>query len=148
MVIGSSVGSWRRLPFTRDSTIRLELMIAADRYEVLHPDRASFPHLRYPPFFTDLVVDSAKKPELRIDGYVGAALVLSRSFSADTTKDRLLLHADDYGETVPTPRDSCSGSLTSSARRVGLREEKSSFLSTAQASLWVIILFNWQTAAA
>ena len=43
----------------------------------------------------DLSVDGAGKPELRIDGYVGSALLLSRSFSSDSSADRLSLSADD-----------------------------------------------------
>jgi len=74
---------------------RLELFIDGKPHAVLHPDRASFPHLKYPPFFADLKLDSAAKPELRIDGFVGSARVLSRSFSADSSADRLWLHADD-----------------------------------------------------
>lgn len=74
---------------------RLELLIDGERHSVLHPDRASFPHLRYPPFFADLVLDGASRPELRIDGYLGNARVLSRSFSADPSKDQLSLRSDD-----------------------------------------------------
>jgi len=74
---------------------RLELTINGDLHSVLHPDRVGFPRLKYPPFFVDLVVDGSKKPELRIHGYSGNTLVLSRSFSADPTADRLLLQADD-----------------------------------------------------
>jgi beta-galactosidase len=69
------------------------------------PDRANFPHLKYPPFFCDLEVvipagsESGKKkiplPELRIDGYVSDNLALSRSFSADVSKDKFMLTADD-----------------------------------------------------
>ena len=74
---------------------RLELRINGREHSVLHPDAAGFPHLRYAPFFASLQVDGAAKPELRIDGYVGRHLVLSRSFSADTSVDRLFLKADD-----------------------------------------------------
>ncbi|HEY3456141.1 MAG TPA: glycoside hydrolase family 2 TIM barrel-domain containing protein [Bryobacteraceae bacterium] len=74
---------------------KLELRIDGKLHSVLHPDRAGFPHLKYPPFLADLVVDGSRKPELRIDGYSGNTLVLSRSFSADPASDRLLLQADD-----------------------------------------------------
>jgi beta-galactosidase len=73
---------------------RLELIIGDRQHSVLSPDRTSFPHLRYPPFFADLVVEGSK-PELRIDGYIDKTLVLSRSFSADSAADKLWLQADD-----------------------------------------------------
>jgi len=74
---------------------RLELSINGKPHSVLHPDRAGFPNLRYPPFFADLSMNGAGKAELRIDGYVGGSLALSRSFSADSSTDSLWLHADD-----------------------------------------------------
>lgn len=74
---------------------RLELSIGGKPHAVLHPDRAGFPHLKYPPFFADLKMDGAAHPELRIDGYVGKTRVLSRSFSSDPSTDQFSLHADD-----------------------------------------------------
>jgi beta-galactosidase len=74
---------------------RLELLIDGKTHAVLNPDRAGFPHLKYPPYFADLKLDSSARPELRIDGYVSNALVLSRSFSADASADHFWLHADD-----------------------------------------------------
>jgi beta-galactosidase len=74
---------------------RLEFLIDGKLHSIAHPDRSGFPHLKYPPFFVDLVVDGSGKPELRINGYFGRTLVLSRSFSADPADDRLLLAADD-----------------------------------------------------
>ena len=74
---------------------KLELRIDGKLHSVLYPDRAGFPHLKYPPFLADLMVDSLRKPELRIDGYSGRTLVLSRSLSADPASDRLLLQAED-----------------------------------------------------
>jgi beta-galactosidase len=74
---------------------RLELFVDGRSRAVLHPDRAGFPYLQYPPFFADLKLDGSGKPELRIDGYVAGARVISRSFSSDRSSDRLWLHADD-----------------------------------------------------
>ena len=74
---------------------RLELSIDGKHHSVLHPDREGFPNIRYPPFFADLKIDGIAKPELRIDGYIGQKLALSRSFSSDRTLDRLHLHAAD-----------------------------------------------------
>lgn len=74
---------------------RLELSIDGRPHSVLHPDRTGYPRLRYAPFFDNLTFEGSRKPELRIDGYVGSALLLSRSFSADRSTDQLLLRADD-----------------------------------------------------
>uniref|UniRef100_A0A7V5CT83 Glycoside hydrolase family 2 protein n=1 Tax=Acidobacterium capsulatum TaxID=33075 RepID=A0A7V5CT83_9BACT len=73
---------------------RLELLVNGKRRAVLHPDREGFPHTAYPPFFADLKMDGAEKPELEIRGYVGDAMVLSRSFSSDSQHDKLWLEAD------------------------------------------------------
>ena len=74
---------------------RLEVFIAGKKIAVLQPDRANYPHLKYPPFFCDLDLDGAARPELRIDGYVGDHLALSKSFSSDPSQDQFLLRADD-----------------------------------------------------
>lgn len=74
---------------------RLELFVDGKPHATLHPDRANFLHLRYPPFFADLDLDGSAKPELRIDGYLGSKLALTRSFSANSARDRLFVHADD-----------------------------------------------------
>ncbi len=74
---------------------RLELSINGQHHSTLHPDRGGFPHLKCPPFFADLMVHGAGNPELRIDGYVGQKMLLSRSFSSDRSADRLQLHAAD-----------------------------------------------------
>jgi beta-galactosidase len=74
---------------------RIELTIDGRPHAVLHPAAAQFPHLRYPPFFSDLELDGSGKPELRMDGYLGERLVLSRSFSSDSSADKLWLQLDD-----------------------------------------------------
>ncbi len=74
---------------------RLDVFVNGRRHATLHPDSVNFPHIQYPPFFVDLDLDGAEHPELRIDGYVGSRLLLSRSFSSDPTHDRLFLQADD-----------------------------------------------------
>ncbi len=74
----------------------LELFVNGKRLTTVQPDRENFPHLKYPPFFADFsAVEGAGKPELRIDGYVGSQRALSRSFSADSSRDQLSLRADD-----------------------------------------------------
>jgi len=74
---------------------RLELLLDGKTHSTLHPDRTGYPNLKYPPFFADLKMDGRNRPELRINGYIGETSVLSRSFSADPSADRLWLHADD-----------------------------------------------------
>ncbi|HEU5340436.1 glycoside hydrolase family 2 protein [Edaphobacter sp.] len=74
---------------------RIELTIDGNKRAVLHPDRAAFAQLKYPPFFADLNLDGSAKPTLRIDGYIGNRLALSRSLSSDPAHDRLVLHLDD-----------------------------------------------------
>jgi beta-galactosidase len=74
---------------------RLEVYVDGKLRARLEPDRAEFGGLRYPPFFVDLTVEGAARPELRIDGFVGGKMMLSRSFSADRRADRLWIRADD-----------------------------------------------------
>jgi beta-galactosidase len=74
---------------------RLELFVDGRSHATLQPDTANYPHLAHAPFFADLELDGSARPELRIDGYVGNRVILSRSFSSDPARDRLLLVADD-----------------------------------------------------
>jgi len=74
---------------------RLEIFVAGKPFATAQPDRKNYPHLKYPPFFCDLDLDAAGHPELRMDGYVGDRLALSKSFSFDPAQDQFLLAADD-----------------------------------------------------
>lgn len=75
---------------------RLELYVAGEHFGTVFPDTDGYPHLPYPPSFADFrTVDGSSRPELRIDGYLGADKVASRSFSADPAGDVLALGADD-----------------------------------------------------
>ena len=79
---------------------RLEIFVGREKVASVTPDRENFPHLKYPPFFCDLEIPSsgnpkAVPPELRIDGYTGDNLALSRSFSGDISRDKFTLAADD-----------------------------------------------------
>ncbi len=74
---------------------RLELYVGGEHFATLQPDRERYGNLPYPPFFADLRADGKTLPELRIDGFVREQKVVSRSFSAETREDRLLLEADD-----------------------------------------------------
>jgi len=74
---------------------RLELFINDRPHAKVLPNSQDYPHIRHAPFFADLELDGAGRPELRIDGYVGDRLVLSRSFSSDPAQDQFTLQADD-----------------------------------------------------
>jgi beta-galactosidase len=75
---------------------RLELYVGGELFAAALPDTDGYPHLDYPPSFADFrTVDGSSRPELRIDGYLGADKVASRSFSADPAGDVLALAADD-----------------------------------------------------
>ncbi len=73
----------------------LEVYVGGVHHATVRPDRDRFAHLPHPPFTLDLTVDGRNRPELRIDGYSGGQLVISRHFSADPAGDRLLVRADD-----------------------------------------------------
>lgn len=65
----------------------------------LNSDRDSFPHLRYPPFQVDvnsLGFDKFSFPwgDLRVDGYLGQRLALSRKISGDGYDHKFLARAD------------------------------------------------------
>lgn len=74
---------------------RLVLFVDGKQHSVLHPDRAGYPHVKHAPSFADLIMDGGALPELRIDGYVGDRMVLSRSFASNHDGDRLFVHTDD-----------------------------------------------------
>jgi beta-galactosidase len=78
---------------------QLEVFLDGKHHATLAPDRTGFPHLKHAPFFVDLKLDGAAhpepRPELRIDGFVGSKLVLSRSFSPNPKSDRFSLRAED-----------------------------------------------------
>jgi|GEM_PF-270760 len=74
---------------------RLEVFVAGKRIAALEPDRKNYPNLKHPPFFCDLEFEGADHPELRIDGYVGGQLALSKQFSSEPSQDQFLLAADD-----------------------------------------------------
>jgi beta-galactosidase len=74
----------------------LKVHVGGSLLATVEPDRAGYGHLAYPPSFIDFsAVDGSSLPELRVDGYLGPALVASRLFSADHAGDSLSLKADD-----------------------------------------------------
>lgn len=74
---------------------RLKVFVNGKLHASLKPDVKNFPNLKHAPFFVDLDMDGAGRPELRIDGYVGERMVLSRTFSSDPIYDDLSVVADD-----------------------------------------------------
>jgi beta-galactosidase len=74
----------------------LKVHVGGRLFTTVEPDRAAYGHLTYPPSFVDFsAVNGSTLPELRVDGYLGSALVASRLFSADHAGDFLSLKADD-----------------------------------------------------
>ena len=74
---------------------RLEVYVGGEHFATVLPDAAGYRHLPYPPSFADFrTVDGSSRPELRIDGYLGADKVASRSFASDPSGDVLALAAD------------------------------------------------------
>jgi beta-galactosidase len=74
---------------------RLDIFLDGQHIASTTPDVTDYGYLAHPLAFVDLTVDGASRPELRIDGYVAGALAASVRMSADTTRDRLSLVADD-----------------------------------------------------
>jgi beta-galactosidase len=76
---------------------RLEISLGGRHHATVTPDAATFGRLPHPPAFADLTAAGTPLPDLRADGYAGdstrpAATLL---MTADTSRDRLLLTADD-----------------------------------------------------
>jgi beta-galactosidase len=74
---------------------KLELYVDNKKYAVLYPDFKNYSQLKYPPFFVDLKLDGKDNPELRIDGYIGGKLILSKNYSSDKSHDKFLIKFDD-----------------------------------------------------
>ncbi len=110
-----------------------KLMAEAD------PDRAEFPHLKYPPFAADLTNCREDWGDLRIEGYIGGKLVISKTLSgagvdrkfallpddttliadgADTTRVVLRV-TDEFGAIQPFANDAIRFELTGPAEIIG-----------------------------
>jgi beta-galactosidase len=61
------------------------------------PDSEQFPNLKYPPFYPDLGTADLSKlwDDLRIEGYIGGKLVITRQFSGKGTDQKFTLLPDD-----------------------------------------------------
>ena len=69
--------------------IRDVLIVEAD------PDRQQFPHLRYAPFTLDLGDPWHKWGDLRLEGYIGGKLVITKNYSGKGIDQKFLLLPDD-----------------------------------------------------
>jgi beta-galactosidase len=74
---------------------RLEIFAGGRHLATATPDRQRFGHLAYPPAFADLTMPGGTLPDLRVEGYAGTTLAVVLLMSADTSRDRLRLTADD-----------------------------------------------------
>ena len=79
---------------------RLEIFAGGAHLATATPDRRRFGHLACPPAFADLTVPGRTLPDLRVDGYAGTRLAAVLHMSADTSRDRLQLTADDTAITA------------------------------------------------
>ena len=90
------------------NTDRLEVYVGGAHFCTARPGTADYGSLAYPPSFVDFRgVDGSSRPDLRIDGYLGPELVVSRSLSSDPSLDRLALafdHAEIEGDGVDATR--------------------------------------------
>jgi beta-galactosidase len=70
--------------------------VGGTHFASVTPDTGDYGSLAYPPSFVDFRgVDGSSLPDLRIDGYLGPDLVVSRSFASDPSSDQLALVFDD-----------------------------------------------------
>lgn len=75
---------------------RIEMFLNDTHVVTLTRAADVFPNLGWPPFFLDTtLVPAGTQPDLRLDGYVGDQVLLSRNFAGSTERDRLLVQADD-----------------------------------------------------
>jgi beta-galactosidase len=74
----------------------LKLYIDGTLHTEADPDRKTFAHLKYPPFMVDLS-NLPLNPwgDLRIDGYLGGKVVVSRNYSGKGIDAKLLVESDD-----------------------------------------------------
>lgn len=101
---GSGTSGQRQTGMIATNCDRLEIFVGGLHAVTAWPDTSRFSHLAHPPVFVDLEVNPVfvdlvagrtGLPDLRIDGYVRGRLMATVRMSADTSKDRLVLTADD-----------------------------------------------------
>jgi beta-galactosidase len=72
----------------------LKFYIAGKLVAEADPNRAEFAHLKYPPFTASLAKFDDNWGDLKIEGYIGGKLVITRLMSGDGVDRRLVLAAD------------------------------------------------------
>jgi beta-galactosidase len=74
----------------------LKVYIAGSLHGEADPDRKAFANLKYPPFMVDLSnLPLDPWGDLRIDGYIGGKVVISKSYSGRGMDAKLLVEPDD-----------------------------------------------------
>jgi len=80
-----------QLKFSLDTGSGFHLLVEAE------PDRKQFPHLKYAPFCVPLNKAQIRNwGDLRIDGYIGGKLVISKTLSGKCIDQKFLAIADDH----------------------------------------------------
>ena len=74
---------------------RLSVTVGGRPPVMVQPDKAAFPNTLYPPFAVDFGVQPGPADDLFVEGFVAEHSALTRRFSADRSKDKLSLQADD-----------------------------------------------------
>jgi beta-galactosidase len=74
----------------------LKLYVAGRLHTETDPDRKTYAHLKYAPFMVDLS-NLPLNPwgDLRIDGYIGGKVVISKTYSGKGIDSKLLVEPDD-----------------------------------------------------
>jgi beta-galactosidase len=73
----------------------IKLYIADKFVAEADPDREQFTHLRYPPFTLDLGNPWHHWGDLRLEGYIGGKLVITKNFSGKGVDSKFMLLPDD-----------------------------------------------------
>ena len=73
----------------------LKFYLSGKLFAEADPNRAEFPHLKYPPFAADLTKCREVWGDLRIDGYLGGKLVISKTLSGAGVDRKFALLPDD-----------------------------------------------------
>jgi beta-galactosidase len=86
---------WLRRVMVCSNCEQLRFYLGTRQIGETGPDRAQFPHLKYPPFTIDLFKQVELSGEdLRIEGYIGGKAVISRTFSGKAVDRGFELRAD------------------------------------------------------
>jgi beta-galactosidase len=73
----------------------VKMFMAGDLVAEADPDRAQFPHLRYAPFTMDLKDLWHHWGDLRLEGYIGGKLAITKNYSGKGVDAKFMLLPDD-----------------------------------------------------